>query len=149
MKTVTALWNIIQHLGPSFWSLSFKSIWGQLQHSKLVGQPKEENDRRNDFMINFHESLWLGWDQTGPDPWISNVNDHLALCPFVYIHCLLTEDNSSILNTLASRRRRMTVEMISNYFMINLHESLGPGCDQTHDPWISSNSDLLLIALLV
>ena len=25
-----------------------------------------------------------------------------------------------------------------NYFMINLHESMGPGRDRTRDPWICS-----------
>ena len=27
-----------------------------------------------------------------------------------------------------------------NYFMINLHESMGPGRDRTHDPWICSQT---------
>ena len=27
---------------------------------------------------------------------------------------------------------------IYNYFIINLHKSMGPGQDRTHDPWISN-----------
>ena len=31
-----------------------------------------------------------------------------------------------------------------NYFMINLHESMGPGRDRTRDPWICSQTRILL-----
>ena len=26
------------------------------------------------------------------------------------------------------------------YFLINLHESMGPGCDRTRDPWICNRT---------
>ena len=35
----------------------------------ILSQQKEENGRRNDFMINLHESMWPGRDQIC-DPWI-------------------------------------------------------------------------------
>ena len=31
---------------------------------------------------------------------------------------------------------------LGNYFMINLHESMGPGWDQTRDPWICSQTHI-------
>ena len=33
----------------------------------------------------------------------------------------------------------MTLE---NYFIINLHESMGPGRDRTRDPWIGSQTSI-------
>ena len=32
-----------------------------------------------------------------------------------------------------------------NYFMINLHEIMGPGWDRTHDPWINSKTGICLL----
>ena len=32
-----------------------------------------------------------------------------------------------------------------NYFMIYLHESMGPSWDQTRDPWICSQTNISLV----
>ena len=40
-------------------------------HKPFLKRGNEENGRRNDYIINLHESMGLGWDQTH-DAWIYN-----------------------------------------------------------------------------
>ena len=54
---------------------------------------------------------------------------------FVQILSLVTDTNPFWINQLKGRDHR-------NYFMINLHKSMGPGRDRTHDPWISSQTSI-------
>ena len=51
---------------------------------------------------------------------------------FVHILKLVTDNSLSW-----SGRRRKTLENIN---LINLHESMGPGWDQTHNPWICNRT---------
>ena len=49
---------------------------------------------------------------------------------FVHILLLVTDNNPSW----------MEENDLRNYFMVNLHESMGPSLDQTSDPWICSQT---------
>ena len=53
---------------------------------------------------------------------------------FVHILSLATDNNPSWMI------QRKGGEWLRNYFMINLHESMGPGRDPTCDPWICSQT---------
>ena len=53
----------------------------------------------------------------------------------VYILLLVTDNNPSWISRREENGHR-------NYFMINLHESMGPGRDQTRDPWICSQTGI-------
>ena len=48
-----------------------------------------------------------------------------------FVHILRLLLTTTILELAGGRR---------NYFMINLHESTGPGQNQTRDPWICSQT---------
>ena len=52
------------------------------------------------------------------------------------MHILLLETD----NNPSWRIKRKGAEWPKNYFVINLHESMGPGRDQTHGPWICSQT---------
>ena len=56
---------------------------------------------------------------------------------FMHIISLVTDNNPSWSSRREENGRR-------NYFMINLHGSMGPGQDQTRDPWICSQPCYLL-----
>ena len=47
-----------------------------------------------------------------------------------------------ILSLVASWIRGREENSRRNYFIINLQESMGPGSNQTHDPWICSQTDI-------
>ena len=53
---------------------------------------------------------------------------------FVHILSLVTDNNpSGMISEREENDRR-------NYFMINLHDCMGPGRDRTRDPWICSQT---------
>ena len=57
---------------------------------------------------------------------------------FMYILLLVTDNNQSWI----SRREENGCR---NYFMMNLHESMGPGHDWTRHPWICSQTCIWLL----
>ena len=52
---------------------------------------------------------------------------------FMHMHSLVTDSKPCLIS-----RREENGQI--NYFMINLHESMGPGRDRTCDPWIGSQT---------
>ena len=59
--------------------------------------------------------------------------DYVVNHYFVHILSLVTDNNPSWISRREENGRR-------NYFMINLRESMGPGPDQTRNPWICSQT---------
>ena len=84
---------------------------------------RKENDRRNNFIINLHESMGSGQDWTR-NPWI---------CSQTRICCQ------------TCYRLRYAAQWENdhrNYFMIYLHKRMGLGQHRTRDPWVCSQTHI-------
>ena len=78
-----------------------------------------------------------GYGRTGSSPnhtlfWAS-LNKLLTSTPCTYFRLYLT---TTFLEWFSGREENDC----RNYFMINLHKSMGPGLDRTHDPWICNQT---------
>ena len=63
----------------------------------------------------------------------ASLNKQLTSTSCTYFRLLLT---TTLLESFSGREENDR----RNYFMINLHESMGPGRDRTRDPWICSQT---------
>ena len=66
----------------------------------------------------------------------ASLNKRLTITSCTYFHSYLT---TTLLNDSFSGKEENDHR---NYFMINLHESMGPCRDRTHDPWICSQTHI-------